>query len=146
MKKDIYDYLWVGLYQNYILPTNPSSKNKLFKELRSKVDKSNILNKDKLKIRINTAYLYWGIHLVFMIIYLAGDLYPDFKPSLLTSLENLLINIYPILVQLRTRKRILNVLEHRDQTRVYEEKIIQNEDDVEKIKELIKNMKEDKEA
>lgn len=69
------------------------------------------------------------------------DTYPDLKPSLKSSLANLLINIYPILVQIRIRKKLLNILKSRNKDTIIEdENIIQDEKDIDKIKELIEKI------
>lgn len=137
MKKDIYDYLGVGFFEDYILPTNPSSKNLLFKKIYLKLNARWWLNRMNISDRIQRAYIYGGMHLVGIVVCLIADIYPDLKPDLGASLLNLWVNIYPILVQLRTRKRLVNILSHKTKSDEKNIEIDQSEKDIEDIKCLI---------
>jgi len=112
-------YAWVDFYQDYILPTNTSSKNIVYKKIfRYKawmiIDCKHL--RYHLEKRKNVWKYYIWIHITWAMImsYLTMLCYLNNNTSnkrIITILViNVLINIYPILVQLRTNYRITNIL------------------------------------
>lgn len=93
-------------YLNWILPTNPASKNPLFKKFWT----GKLVNFTPRR-RIKFAYLYGGIHLVGVVpMYLVlGTFF---------SVPNVLINLYPIMVQIYVFIRCSRVLAIKAQIRL----------------------------
>lgn len=87
-------------YLNYILPTNPNSKNPIIKWLWGWA-KADYSGKD-YKGRYFSSWLYFSIHLVGCIInFINGGIF---------SVANILVNIYPMIVQLWIGYRCLRVI------------------------------------
>lgn len=87
------------LYMNWILPTNPASKNPLIRKVFG-------WNKEaycgfNYKTRLKFSYIYGIIHLIGAIaLFLLGKFF---------SLENILVNLYPIIVQIYIGTRCWNI-------------------------------------
>lgn len=78
------------LYLNWILPTNPMSKNPLIKFLWGWM-KMAYCGRD-YNGRYWKAYLYFTIHFIFCVV--------NFIDGQMFSLGNILVNIYPMIVQM----------------------------------------------
>ncbi len=111
--------LWVDLYRNYLLPTNPASRNPIIQKLKRKVEERcdiiisyNItFDNDSLRRRIATAYLLGWTHWLLSILY---SLLPNHDITSPVNISvHLFANAYPILVQLQTRNRLRKVLNKR---------------------------------
>lgn len=124
MDKAFYKYVWAKFYKDYLLPTNPSSKNPFFRELldRSdgysiKTDNGLILDEWKLRKRIQSAYRNWWIHAVCWVlqggIWLVSLNDGMIRVAVIVLVTNILINIYPILVQKEIHDRCIKILEGR---------------------------------
>lgn len=90
-------------YMDWILPTNPTSKNKLIILLWGG-KKRHCWTWD-YKNRIKFCYIYGGIHIVFAILNAISGTF--------LSVGNILVNIYPIIVQLYIFYRCVRVLNLR---------------------------------
>lgn len=102
-KLDIWKVLGVDFFEDYILPTNPSSKNELFMMIYWNY--RNKFLKMWLKGRIVFWYIYWVIHLWWLICHIHKDI---------LWIDDILINVYPILVQVRTISRINEIMKFKN--------------------------------
>lgn len=102
-----YFFIFTGtkLYFNYILPTNPVSKNPLFKALWG------YRNNEMLscKSRIISAFIFGGIHILGFVTYIVNEN---------NWCSNILINVYPVMVQICIGLKCYLVLAHRDKIKV----------------------------
>jgi len=87
------------LYMDWVLPTNPRSKNPVIRKLMGR-GKSSYLN---CKDRLLFVVVYLTIHITFGVsFYLSGS-----------HIENIFLNIYPSMIQLWIGYRICVVLRHK---------------------------------
>ena len=77
------------LYLDWILITNPISRNPIIKLLYGWMRKAYTAR--DCNARYHSAYIYGGIHLVFMIIQIAS--------GSMWSVDNMVVNVYPVIVQ-----------------------------------------------
>lgn len=93
-------------YFNWILPTNNSSKNPLFKFILSKLGLANDLYSQggrlRAKDRIIATYISASIHIILVILYLDTHL-----------VTQMLVNIYPIWVQIYIGIRCWRIIKHK---------------------------------
>lgn len=94
------------LYFDWILPTNPTSKNPLWKLLwaLAVVSDNKIINPS---VRLIAAFIYAAIHFVFFWIYLLSHSH---------WWLNVLINVYPVIVQAYIGLRCWRILKKRSKT------------------------------
>lgn len=86
-------------YLDYILPTNSQSKNPIVRIF------SSLLEYDTdYKTRYISCYVFGGIHIVGLIAYFYMNI---------SIILNILINIYPIVVQLYIGYRIVKIMKHK---------------------------------
>lgn len=109
MKKDFvyWVFLLIGskFYLDWILPTNPMSKNKLIIRLFWGGKQRKLCR--NYNERLIFAYIYMGIHVFFALLMLILNSF--------FTLSNILINIYPIFVQLYIIYRILKIKTRKKQ-------------------------------
>lgn len=107
-------YTGVDFYEHYILPTNRASKNPLWKNFWRPFWKTMQDNTaESLQERINKAYIFGWAHTVLLLVAAIKSSQGEIM-DVSDLIGQLLINIYPIFVQLKIRNRITRVLEHRE--------------------------------
>ena len=89
-------------YMDWILPTNPASKNPVWRFIISPIKES--YSSKNLNGRFIQSFVFISIHVVGLLFYIIGD--GDF-------LSNLLVNIYPIIVNTYIAIRINNIIRKR---------------------------------
>lgn len=106
-------FVWSGakFYMNWILPTNPMSKNPVIKLLWGWTWLAYTAKSPKGRLAL--AYTCGIVHVFGFIISIAVDIYRDNLISY-SSAYNILANVYPILVQLYIGYRCYIVLQHRN--------------------------------
>ncbi len=102
-KPNIIDWIFIlsggHFYMNWILPTNQQSKNKLIKRLWGGKGWYNAHDRYKY------VFIYSAIHLPFAIMNAIGGYF--WHPL------NILINLYPLLVQLYIGHRCWKIIQHK---------------------------------
>lgn len=97
-----YFFIFTGtkLYFNYILPTNPVSKNPLFKALWGYKNNKML----SCESRIILAFIFGGIHILGFVTYIVTER---------NWCSNILINVYPVIVQICIGLKCYLVLTYR---------------------------------
>ena len=90
-------------YMDWILPTNPASKNPIIKFLISPLKFAYSVT-NNLKGRFYQSFIFISIHLFFFVLYILQET---------GLLLNLLFNIYPIIINLYIAYRIKLILNFR---------------------------------
>jgi hypothetical protein len=109
-------WTWTELYEDYILPTNWATKNPLYLKVWTSKVKDQIRDeletgdeKKDLKTRLKHSKNFWIIHSLAGVWMIVIDL-KDWDVDILIVFLNIIINIYPILVQVNTHQRINKIL------------------------------------
>lgn len=119
--KNWYKVTWTELYQNYILPTNPGSKNPIiatlwWKKRVAEIVQKKIRNKgiSYFKEQLFWSKLYALVH-IFWFIFFAYRWYQTYNSMEIIYVNiilNLLINVYPIMVQIHVHQRVNRIMNH----------------------------------
>jgi hypothetical protein len=123
MNKKFYRHSWADFFEKYLLPTNPSSRTRIFAYLAKKRASKDGLSlwmewpiDIKLKKRIQSADRYIRSHILWWVMHQMITI-PIFSSSIeiwmVSTFVNLLINGYPILVQMNIRDRCSNVIQYK---------------------------------
>lgn len=86
-----------NFYMNWILPTNPQSKNKLIKWMWGGFKYSDPT------IRLYMAFVYAGIHIFFL-----------FISNNFWTVGNILVNVYPVIVQIYIGFRCYRIIKFKE--------------------------------
>lgn len=113
----IWKYSGVNFYFKWLLPTNPNSRFFLWRLLWINPYNNSFYisgnSKKYLIIRMLLAAGFFSIHSAGFIVFLTGY---NFSNNWYSSWEgNILVNIYPCLVQIMIVERLFRVLRHRKQ-------------------------------
>jgi len=98
----IFKLIGAKFYLDWLLFSNWSSKNPFYKWLYKSLPKENIID---VKTRINFAYVFGVIHLLFLLIDIVCHAF---------SFSDVVINIYPIIVNLYIGYRCWVVKQNRN--------------------------------
>ena len=126
MNKTFSKYAGVDLFRDYLLLTNPASKNPLFSKTgRRMFPKWNVEISDvqwditaaSLKQRIHTAYLLGWVHAVLGVA-MSVPVVTSFESTKISYIVgivvgNILLNGYPILVQIQIHDRCMKILKRK---------------------------------
>jgi len=112
-------WTWTEFYKDYVLPTNWSTKNPLFLKIFTNEYKNRVRKElttwdieSDLNLKLKNSKIFWWIHVFWAIWLLWIDL-KDWNISLIPVVINLLVNIYPILIQINVHQRVWKILAHR---------------------------------
>lgn len=113
----LYKLLGVEIFQDYIIPTNPSTRNKIYKILRFDKFARFLLydasyTRSKHWRRVALAYINQMVHLGIGSSVLTTQL-QDGSFDIHDAIIQLLGTVYPILVQQRVRRRLFYILRKR---------------------------------
>lgn len=110
-------YTWTEFYRDYILPTNWSSKNPLIQKFHFRDRVLQELKGDNLKEwlekRLNYSNFFLRVHVIWFILMLSIDLWKDWNISIPLQILNILVNLYPSLVQIHTKWRLKKILSNK---------------------------------
>jgi hypothetical protein len=108
--KKIWEISGVNFFEKWLLISNPASKNIICKKICAVLDlNSSIHNgtREWLEKRLKEAYLNWSIHTVGFLLCL-----PITQDLTLVTLQ-LLVNVYPTLVQIKIGLRVKKILNNK---------------------------------
>ena len=109
MDKNFWEVSGVNFFEKWILPTNSESKNPIWKKTNTIIGIDHWLKKHSIEHRLQLAYLLWGMHgVVFISLFMI-----ERGISINLILFQLVTNVYPIMVQLKTGLRIKKILENK---------------------------------
>ncbi len=108
-KRGVVDWLFLLIgakfFLDWILPTNPQSKNIIIRYCWGNAKNPQNYNFGGYKIRFYMTFVYSTIHISFCYFsYISGNLW---------TIGNILVNIYPIIIQFYIGYRILLVMIHK---------------------------------